>query len=820
MKVRNTLLTITIAMLLACSTLLLSSCGEKKSDKKDARLEITGVVTQVIGEFDIFGLTTNCWVSGSQGTPIMNGDRIKVGPASTVSILLASGARFTAHASSHFQVIAAGMEKSRIALTLGEIWLCADGMESATEVFSSTVKVSPNEDYTPDNSLSVLVEPGGHTMVDVYKGGAILENKSGIVRGKSPGRYEASNGLSPMIVDAEYNRAGAPDENNSRFAVMQIEPFFSDEDKRDEIEEEALAQIEAGSQEPWSYAALAQVRVDRGEYDQAYEILDLVLEIDPYYEPALLARGKIELLNSKWREAESTFASAKRSAVNPVEALFGLAQSYLGLGDLASAGKWYKEMLNAEPEETRALTGLGIVNLLQLRLDEASTDFNQALEVESEYIPANIGLAMVELLEGDGIQAGRHLRIVLDKDPKFYEAWTLLGVLRIIQGNNSAAEAAFRRLEGSDDGWYMSVGYQNHGAVDWISGKAELALEKWIKSLDLKKERYPVKVNIGSADLSLGMFADAEEIFTRLSSLDPLDWYPHSLMGVTFFLAGSYDGAAGEAAYAVEYNGLDWPSKLIHGMSVIESGGEKAGNGEVRRGRADTGDWEPAALDHCLLGFSYEQEKDYPQALAEYRTAQELFPSQGYYYYRAGVVLALQGEEDEALEEFRLAVQSNEPYPKASIEIARIRAENGDLEKAVQEIESAVGRDKDNLDLRKAASEFLVGQKRYDDAARQLKQAVEIEGLEPVVLAELLILEGRVMDRKKNYREASLLYEEALEHDSSRGDAWYYLAVDLEKSRKAEQAIQAYQQAYLLCAQNPEWAELQQKAAEKLAKPQ
>ncbi|MBN2168384.1 MAG: tetratricopeptide repeat protein [Actinobacteria bacterium] len=806
---------VVLVSLMAAALFMLPSCGKDEKSNNGEPLATVGAIAQVDGSYDIFSLRSSCWAAGGPGTPLFRGDRIWVEPGSSILVLMSSGARLRAKENCRFTVDSTGGNESGITIYRGELIMFADSKGEVTTIASPEVTVVPAEKSAGENSLSITVDPGGRSVVDVYEGGAALKTEEGSLKAKSPRRYEVLTG-EPATVDDQSQISRKPDEDNSKFVNMLMQPYYPDEGKREEMEEEAVLQVKGGTQEPWPYTTLAQIMIDRRELDEATAVLITVLEIDSHNPAALMARGNVELLQGRWSEAEDTFMNARRSDRESIGPPLGVAMAYLGTGDLAGAEKWFKEVLNAEPEEVRALTGLGIVRILGNKPDEASIDLEKVMALDKNNSIANMGMALIELMRGDGSAAAGHLGAAVDADPKNYEAWTSLGILDMKLGETSRAEASFRRLVGSEIGLYMSYGYQNHGMLDWMGGKVDDALEKWTKALDLQQERCPVKVDKGIAYLASGMYSAAVDQFVGLVSADTVDWYPHRLLGEAYLFDGMYTEAISESDSAVQLNGLDWSSKLILGMGFLGSGNTGTGAREVKQARKKFSDASTSADEHFLLGYSYELEEKHKASLEEYRKAQELFPSDGRYYYRAGLALLALDEQEEAEKEFRKALDAGSSHTRAAVELARLKADGGDIEGATREIESAIRNDGDNVELQIEVAAYLAGQENYDDAIDHLEEAKGIEGLDPATIAELSVLEGNLRDESKDYPEAVTLYETALALDPGRGDAWYYLAVDLERSGRGEEALNAYRQAYVLCADKAQWKELYRKAAEKL----
>lgn len=128
-----------------------------------------------------------------------------------------------------------------------------------------------------------------------------------------------------------------------------------------------------------------------------------------------IARGRQALSAGDLSTAQSAFTAALRGSPNDPEPAIGLAETYLALGDLQTAGRLFDLVAGTEAGagDARLLQGRGLVALQQGQTDEA------------------IGL----------------LQQSVERDPTQWRAWAALGRAYGRQGNARQARTAFGRAE-------------------------------------------------------------------------------------------------------------------------------------------------------------------------------------------------------------------------------------------------------------------------------------------------------------------------------------------------------------------------------------
>jgi tetratricopeptide (TPR) repeat protein len=127
-------------------------------------------------------------------------------------------------------------------------------------------------------------------------------------------------------------------------------------------------------------ALLMRAGIEEGNYEtrEAREDYRRVLELDPERDDARLRLAK-NLLNSNLEEAHALFEQLLRRQADNVDVLLGLAQAEQALGEGDKARAFLDLVLAKEPENSKALTRVGLLLLNAGKIAEAESLFGKAI---------------------------------------------------------------------------------------------------------------------------------------------------------------------------------------------------------------------------------------------------------------------------------------------------------------------------------------------------------------------------------------------------------------------------------------------------------
>lgn len=146
-----------------------------------------------------------------------------------------------------------------------------------------------------------------------------------------------------------------------------------------------------------------------------------------------IPEGMSHLYAERYRSAKETFDKLVATNPNNLEAVYWLGQTYIQMNDIKSARDLYSKTLQANGNAPLILAGMGHVNLIDGKKDEARQMFETAINLSTgkKGADANIlnavGYANVDARNGDIAYAIDKLKLAAERDPKNADIFLNLG---------------------------------------------------------------------------------------------------------------------------------------------------------------------------------------------------------------------------------------------------------------------------------------------------------------------------------------------------------------------------------------------------------
>jgi len=146
-----------------------------------------------------------------------------------------------------------------------------------------------------------------------------------------------------------------------------------------------------------------------------------------------IQEGVNHLYAERNKSAKETFDKLVATNPNNLEAVYWLGQTYIAMEDVKSARDLYSKTLQANGNAPIILVGMGHVNLIDGKKDEARQMFETAINLSTGKKGADvsilnaIGRANVDAKEGDVAYALDKLKLAAQKDPKNADVFLNLG---------------------------------------------------------------------------------------------------------------------------------------------------------------------------------------------------------------------------------------------------------------------------------------------------------------------------------------------------------------------------------------------------------
>jgi superkiller protein 3 len=799
-KTRTILVACALCAALALSPVAVSSCSSKK---KAAAAETDDTLAVAIMAQDGFELRrgSEYWLGAQETTSLYAGDTIST-PYGDVLTGLADGATLRV-AKDSWLSLGAGDDIS-LHITRGEVLL-----EAPQAAGRLKVTTEAGELILAWGTSSVFVEPGGSTTFTTFEGkssvtagGATEKLDAGstcnIEPGARPDPEKISGGNRPAIGDY------------GTIVAEQTFPFFEYEQTRDETEGDAQAKLVTNPTDTWQHINLARALLDKGDVQGADTEFNNALNLEPQQPQALSGLGKVRLAQHRWEDAGGLYDRAIHADATNAEALYGWAQAALGAGDLVEAERRYKSALRVDSQDNFSSVGLGDVLLLMGDVDGAIAWFNDALQTDDHMALAMRQLGLARALKREQVASRGEFNKAVSQKSDYYEVWDSLGIAYLKTGDQVRAGASFRKLEDSDKTRWRAEGLRQTSYMQMLKSDLRGAAAGWQKSLDLVPGQPGVLANEGLVRLSLGEAQAALVPLTAAVTLEPDNANAHANLARAYWDLGNRDAAAVEAKKAASLDPSDWRSRMI--SALTGEGGDASLSAALKLAPKKG----LTAADRGLLGEAYTARKDYGAAYEQYSEAAKLEPASAEWLRKQAEALVSRNKPTDAIAMYRKALQKDTRDLESRLALAGLLEKKGDRSGAEEQLKRALEQDPTAWSARVKLGELLLAGGDVDGAVDEFESA-KVAGLQPADLADILVLEGNAFDRRQMFPQAISAYQQALALDPSRGDAWFYVAGDFERTGQPAAAKGAYQKAMQLCLNRPEWKAFYSQSAQKLS---
>ena len=475
-------------------------------------------------------------------------------------------------------------------------------------------------------------------------------------------------------------------------------------DKRnEEAANELTAAVTANFKNPECGFVMAQVLRLEEQWEAAAGVYDGVLRLAPDFPEV---HAKLSFVLYRLNDFEKGLTEARAALkLNPenAEAHKNAGLALMSMQKFDAALAEYQEALRIKPDYEAAHVNMGILYIAKSDWDNAIASFQKAVRLNTDDADAYYNLAHSSDQKGDFEAAIRAYREVKRIDPRRYDARQNLGADLMNHGRNAEAVVEFRELVNLYPNSEMCV--------------ASLALGLY----------------------KMADFQSAQTEFKRAAELDPSDPMPRLNLGSMLEDQGHADEALKEYARALQ---LD----------------------------------DNLAMAHMGVGRILLAKKDYPDATRELKRAIDLMPADPRIHEFCGKALYASGKIDEAIGEFRQAATLDPKNLQMKIALAAALEKKGDWAAAIAEYRSAALADA-SIDLRGKTGrsddrdpqrEYADAKKRVADHEAALKaggKASEAAALEAQIAAtnaapnlseqlDAAIRDGLAAARERRYDEA------------------------------------------------------------------
>lgn len=342
---------------------------------------------------------------------------------------------------------------------------------------------------------------------------------------------------------------------------------------------------------------------------------------------------------------------------------------------------------------------------------------------------------------------------------------TLIGLLLLFVVLPCASQTVDQRIE------QLGAQAQNEEK----NGRVDRAIEDYQEIIRLRPRLAAAHNNLGRLHYQQNKLEEAARSLGRACELDPKLAAPRALLGFALFQMGDFEGARRELKIASQLSPRDRNARLFLARSLVELGDLKdaakileqlqqedpkntevlytlgtvySSLAEITIGKIQTID-PNSYLIEVLLGKYSEIKQVYRDAAEHYKRAIERAPDIPDLYYRYAHALWVGGDAENALAQYKLALELN-PYDHRSYwEEARALLAD-DPEDAVRLATRALELKPDIVEALTVRGRALLSLGKPKAAAEDLKRAVSLYPEDPAIHFQLA----------RAYRQLGLTQEE------------------------------------------------------------
>jgi TolB-like protein/tetratricopeptide (TPR) repeat protein/tRNA A-37 threonylcarbamoyl transferase component Bud32 len=314
-----------------------------------------------------------------------------------------------------------------------------------------------------------------------------------------------------------------------------------------------------------AYAGLCETWLIRYEVGHAAESFDraeracaTALGRDPGAGEVQLALGNLNLLSGRYAKAEEDFGRAAELPDAEVDALLGLARTYLSERRFAEAEATFDRAVRLDPGYWRVHLFEGNYLLQVGRYAEAAQSYAQEIARTPEDPRAHSNLGVAYYRAGDFEKAAQAWKASLELSPTSF-AYANVGTISFYLGRFGEAAAMYERaveLAPKDHRNWGALG-DAYAAAPGGEPRARAAYEK---AIELCKERLRVNAADSSAiaelahyHASLGHAKEARQLAAEALKVDPDSAYVHYNAALVNAHLGQPDAALDEIERAIAH---------------------------------------------------------------------------------------------------------------------------------------------------------------------------------------------------------------------------------------------------------------------------
>ena len=501
---------------------------------------------------------------------------------------------------------------------------------------------------------------------------------------------------------------------------------------------------------PLLYTILSEISDMLGEQEEAMEYATRALELDPENETALRMKSLLLIEEKEYEEAVIYLEKLLEQKPDDLQLLYYGAEVYTELDENNKLIDIYIKILQINPRSINIRLNLGYLLTKQGLFGLAEKEYKQVLELDPDNEKAVLYLTYIYIYEGKIEEVSKYFNKLDNKN--------------LLNDDLLEDYASILFIDGQDP-WPILRKVKNREDVTGLT-RAIMFFEEG--KIDEAKEYFEMDVRDNSYSIAgyVGLIRIAE-----------IKNNPDMEKKWRFVLAGSYynlqnfDKSLDEALRVKEldssfleniyllgdiYNNLGMEEKAIAEYEYFKNHSQEKGD------------------VHIKLGIAYDEIGDHQESIRNFREALELFPDNDELYYYLGIEYRILQEYEQAVGIFKKAVELKPDNAFYNFNLGASFERLGNIDDAIFYLDKSVRLDDNNAMALNYLGYILADTGiRLDEAKGYIEKALLLNPENGAYLDSM----GWVLYKLSEYNHAKEYLENAVEHiDSS--DAENYLVYD------------------------------------------
>lgn len=525
--------------------------------------------------------------------------------------------------------------------------------------------------------------------------------------------------------------------------------------------------------------------------------------------------------------SEEAFNQALILNSSSLEATLGLAQIKVNRFQYQEALVLVEQVLKTPfPPETAWLLKATIEQNLG-DVEGALVSINKVLLTESDDVSSLI-LRATLLFESKNYQAAKvDAELVLAKVPNEPRAKFIQAAIAVKDNDNVGSELIIEEVANtlskiSEKDLVNNPSYLYLAGVIFYQQKQYvLAKDYFSQYIEIDNFNASAKILLARISMEQGDFEEAKSQLVKANIQHASNLQILTLLGVSYLELQQYEAAL---AYFLQ-------SKQLRASGRVDIQLAKTylslNQNKTAIDLLNAGDFtdEQQVIAGFLLVKAYLKERKAEPAVKIATQLSLLQPENPNFQHHLGFVYQTIGDYENAKLHYQQAITVDNAHVKSIISLAQITSILGEPDKGLAQLQSALGKMPDNIELLQAIANHLerMGQQEkatlmYANAlkqqpnsealminyatslAKQNNYLEAIEALKSFLLAQnksanLYLLLGRLYLNSKQAQLAIESYRDALKYDANKSQVYFYIAQAYQSDRKFTDTVAAYQKS-------------------------